>query len=145
MRGTGAGRHWVRPLRGTGGPSDRALQQLVGWYAIGFRLWIALAVVIAAPLAATAAVSGAWLAAALVTLSAWSVFFAVRVARHGLTGLLVLADAAVIVALIALHHLVVPAALISAGTTWMLPLASTSIYISQLAIPPRPGCRWRPW
>ena len=139
MRGTGAGRHWVRPLRGTGGPSDRALQQLVGWYAIGFRLWIALAVVIAAPLAATAAVSGAWLAAALVTLSAWSVFFAVRVARHGLTGLLVLADAAVIVALIALHHLVVPAALISAGTTWMLPLASTSIYISQLAIPPPAG------
>jgi signal transduction histidine kinase len=139
MRGTGAGRHWVQPLRGTGGPSDRALQQLVGWYAVGFRLWIALAVVIAAPLAATAAVSGAWLAAALVTLSGWSVFFAVRVSRRGLTGPLVLADAAVIVALIVVHHLVVPAALIAAGTTWMLPLASTAIYISQLAFPPPAG------
>jgi hypothetical protein len=102
----------VRPLRGTGGPSDRALQQLVGWYAVGFRLWIALAVVIAAPLAATAAVSGAWLAAALVTLSGWSVFFAVRVSRRGLTGPLVLADAAVIVALIVVHHLVVAGALV---------------------------------
>src|SRR5271170_2902512 len=105
MRGTGAGRYWIRPLRGTGSPSDRALHRLVGWYAVGFRLWIAVAVVVAAPLAATAAVSGAWLAAALVTL----------------------------------HHLVVPAALISAGTTWMLPLASTAIYISQLCIPPPAG------
>ncbi|MGI8450172.1 MAG: sensor histidine kinase [Streptosporangiaceae bacterium] len=139
MRGTGAGRYWVRPLRGTGGPSDRALHRLVGWYAVGFRLWIVVAVVVAAPLAATAAVSGAWLAAALVTLCAWSVFFAVRVGRHGITGPLVLADAAVVVALIVVHHLVVPAALISAGTTWMLPLASTAIYISQLCIPPPAG------
>ncbi len=139
MSGTGAGRQWIRPLRGTGSPSDRALHRLVGWYAVGFRLWIAVAVVVAAPLAATAATSGAWLAAALVTLSAWSVFFAVRVGRHGVTGPLVLADAAVIVALIAVHHLVVPASLISAGTTWMLPLASTAIYISQLAVPPPAG------
>ena len=139
MRGTGAGRYWIRPLRGTGSASDRALHRLVGWYAVGFRLWIAVAVVVAAPLAATASVSGAWLAAALVTLSAWSVFFAVRVGRRGVTGPLVLADAAVIVALIAVHHLVVPAALISAGTTWMLPLASTAIYISQLCIPPPAG------
>ena len=136
MRGTGAGRHWIRPLRGTGSPSDRALHRLVGWYAVGFRLWIAVAVVVAAPLAATAAVSGVWLAAALVTLCVWSVFFAVRVSRRGVTGPLVLADAAVIVALIVVHHLVVPAALIAAGTTWMLPLASTAIYISQLCIPP---------
>jgi hypothetical protein len=107
MRGTGAGRYWIRPLRGTGSPSDRALHRLVGWYAVGFRLWIAVAVVVAGPLAATAAVSGAWLAAALVTLSAWSVFFAVRVGRRGVTGPLVLADAAVIVALIVVHHLVV--------------------------------------
>ena len=139
MSGTGAGRYWIRPLRGTGSPSDRALHRLVGWYAVGFRLWIAVAVVVAAPLAATAAVSGAWLAVALVTLTAWSVFFAVRVSRHGVSGPLVLADAAVIVALIVVHHLVVPAALISAGTTWMLPLASTAIYISQLCIPPPAG------
>ncbi len=139
MRGTGVGRLWIQPLRGTGSPSDRALHRLVGWYAVGFRLWIAVAVVVAAPLAATAAVSGAWLAAALVTLSAWSVLFAVRVSRRGVTGPLVLADAAVIVALIVVHHLVVLAALIASGTTWMLPLASTAIYISQLCIPPPAG------
>jgi hypothetical protein len=136
MRGTGEGRQWIRPLRGTGSASDRALHRLVGRYAVGFRLWIAVAVLVAAPLASTASVSGAWLAAVLVTLSAWSVFFAVRVGRRGVTGPLVLADAAVIVALIMVHHLVVPAALISAGTTWMLPLASTAIYISQLCVPP---------
>ena len=53
MRGTGAGHPWIRPLRGLGSPSDHALQRLVGWYAVGFRLWIAVAVVVAAPLAAT--------------------------------------------------------------------------------------------
>ena len=58
MRGTGAGRHWIRPLRGTGSPSDRALHRLVGWYAVGFRLWIAVAVVVAAPLAAALADRG---------------------------------------------------------------------------------------
>jgi len=34
----------------------------VGWYAVGLRLWIAVAIVVAAPLAAAAATSGAWLA-----------------------------------------------------------------------------------
>jgi signal transduction histidine kinase len=111
----------------------------VGWYAVGLRLWIAVAVVVAAPLAATAATSGVWLAAVLVTLCAWSVFFAVWVGRRGLSGPVVLADAALIVAMIVVHHLVVPAALISAGTTWMLPLASTAIYIAQLAFPPPAG------
>jgi signal transduction histidine kinase len=111
----------------------------VGWYAVGLRLWIAVAVVVAAPLAATAANSGVWLAAVLVTLCAWSLFFAFWVGRRGLSGPVVLADAAIIVAMIVVHHLVVPAALISAGTTWMLPLASTAIYVSQLAFPPPAG------
>ncbi len=53
MRGTGAGRPWRPPLRGMGSRSDRALHRLVGWYAVGFRLWIAVAAVVAAPLAAT--------------------------------------------------------------------------------------------
>ena len=131
--GSGAVRRWGHPRRDPGGPSDRALHRLVGWYAVGLRLWIAVAVLVAAPLAATAATSAAWLAAVLVTLGAWSVFFAFWVGRRGLSGPLVLADAAVIVAMIVVHHLVVPAALISAGTTWMLPLASTAIYVSQLA------------
>jgi signal transduction histidine kinase len=139
MRGTGAVSRWGRPRRDPGGPSDRALHRLVGWYAVGLRLWIAVAVVVAAPLAATAATSGAWLAAVLVTLCAWSVFFAVWVGRRGLSGPVVLADAALIVTMIVVHHLVVPAALISAGTTWMLPLASTAIYIAQLAFPPPAG------
>jgi two-component system, NarL family, sensor kinase len=139
MSGSGAHSGRSRSRRAPSGPSDRALHRFVGWYAVGLRLWIAVAVVVAAPLAATAATSAAWLAAVLVTLCAWSVFFAVWVGRRGLSGAVVLADAAVIVAMIVVHHLVVPAALISAGTTWMLPLASTAIYISQFAFPPQAG------
>ena len=90
MSGSNAVGRWGRRRRAPGGPSDRALHRLVGWYAVGLRLWIAVAVVVAAPLAATAAFSGAWLAAVLVTLCAWSVFFAARVGRRGLSAVLLL-------------------------------------------------------
>src|ERR1035438_1643809 len=105
MSGSGTESGWSRPRRAPRGPSDRALHRFVGWYAVGLRLWIAVAGVVAAPLAVTAATSAAWLAAVLVTLCAWSVFFAVWVGRRGLSGPVVLADAAVIVAMIVVHHL----------------------------------------
>jgi signal transduction histidine kinase len=119
-----------------GGPSDRALHRLTGWYAIALRLVGAVAFALAGLLAATTAVHGRWLVAVLVALCGWSVLFAWLVRRHGLTVPVVLADAIVIVILLSAHHLVVPAAMISAGTTWMLPLASTAVFITQLAFPP---------
>jgi hypothetical protein len=48
----------------------------------------------------------------------------------------VLADAAVISALALVQQHLVPAALITDNTTWMLPLACTSIYIMQIALRP---------
>jgi signal transduction histidine kinase len=48
----------------------------------------------------------------------------------------VLADAAVISALALVQQHLVPAALIKDNTTWMLPLACTSIYILQIALRP---------
>jgi signal transduction histidine kinase len=51
----------------------------------------------------------------------------------------VLADAAVIAALELAHEHLVPAVLINDSTTWMLPLACTSVYILQLALRPRLG------
>jgi signal transduction histidine kinase len=118
------------------GPSDRALHWLAGWYAIALRLGGAALFTAVAVLAATEQISGWWLAAPLTGLCLWSAFFAWRVRRSGLTPTVVLADAAVIAALALAQQHLVPAALITANTTWMLPLACTSVYILQIALRP---------
>jgi signal transduction histidine kinase len=87
-----------------------------------------------AVLAATREISGWWLAGPLAALCLWSVFFTWRIRRFGLTPAVVLADAVVIAALALVQQHLVPAALIEDNTTWMLPLACTSVYISQLAL-----------
>ncbi len=51
----------------------------------------------------------------------------------------VLADTAVISALALAQQHLVPAVLIEDNTTWMLPLACTSVYILQIALRPRLG------
>jgi histidine kinase/DNA gyrase B/HSP90-like ATPase len=89
-----------------------------------------------AVLAATKQVSGWWLGPALTVLCLWSACFTWWVRRSGLTPAVVLADAAVIAALELAHEHLVPAVLINDTTTWMLPLACTSVYILQLG--PRP-------
>jgi two-component system NarL family sensor kinase len=119
------------------GPSDHALHWLAGWYAIALRLGGAVLFTAIAVLAATKQVSGWWLGALLAALCLWSAFFAWRVRRSGLTPTVVLADAAVISALALAQQHLVPAVLIMDNTTWMLPLACTSIYILQLALWPR--------
>jgi signal transduction histidine kinase len=121
------------------GPSDRALLWLGGWYAIALRLGGAILFTAVAVLAATKQISGWWLGAPLTALCLWSVFFTWRVRRSGLTPTVVLADAAVISALALAQQHLVPAVLIEGNTTWMLPLACTSVYILQIALRPRLG------
>ena len=116
------------------GPSDRALDRLVGRFAIGLRLGSAVACAVAGPLAAVNGVAGSDLAVVLAGLWAWSVFFVVSVARRGPAWSLVLADAAVIMTIVAAQRYVVPGPFIADGTTWMLPLASTAVYIPALAL-----------
>jgi signal transduction histidine kinase len=118
------------------GPSDQALHWLAGWYAIALRLGGAVLFTAVAVLAATREVSGWWLSAPLAGLCLWSAFFYWAIRRSGLTPALVLADAAVISALALMQQHLVPAALIADNTTWMLPLACTSIYILQIAMRP---------
>ena len=118
------------------GPSDQALHWLAGWYAIALRLGGAVLFTTVAVLAATRQVSGWWLSAPLTGLCVWSAFFYWVIKRSGLTPALVLADAAVISALALVQQHLVPAALIADNTTWMLPLACTSIYIMQIALRP---------
>jgi signal transduction histidine kinase len=119
------------------GPSDQALHWLAGWYAIALRLGGAVLFTAIAALAATRQVSGWWLSAPLTGLCLWSAFFYWRVRRSGLTPAVVLADAAVISALALVQQHLVPAVLIMDNTTWMLPLACTSVYILQIALRPR--------
>ena len=121
------------------GPSDQALDRLAGLYAIGLRLSAAVLFTVVAVLAATKQIPAWWLAAALTALCLWSAFFTWRIRRFGLTATVVLADAAVISALALAQQHLVPGVLIKDSTTWMLPLAATSVYILQVALRPRLG------
>jgi signal transduction histidine kinase len=118
------------------GPSDQALHRLAGWYAIALRLGGAVLFTAVAVLAATQQISGWWLGLPLTALCLWSAVFTWRVWRSGLTPAVVLADAAVISVLALAQQHLVPAVLISDDTTWMLPLACTSVYILQIALRP---------
>jgi signal transduction histidine kinase len=119
------------------GPSDQALHWLAGWYAIALRLGGAALFTAIAVLAATKQISGWWLGAPLTALCLWSAFFAWQVRRSGLAPTVVLVDAAVVSALALAQQHLVPSVLITDDTTWMLPLACTSIYIMQIALRPR--------
>jgi signal transduction histidine kinase len=116
------------------GPSDQALHWLAGWYAIGLRLGGAVLFTAIAVLAATEQISGWWLGPLLTALCLWSAFFAWRIRRYGLTTAVVLIDAAVIAALALAQQHLVPPVLIKDSTTWMLPLACTSVYIMQITL-----------
>jgi signal transduction histidine kinase len=119
------------------GPSDQALHWLAGWYAIALRLGGAALFTAIAVLAATKQISGWWLGAPLTALCLWSAFFAWQVRRSGLAPAVVLVDAAVVSALALAQQHLVPSVLITDDTTWMLPLACTSVYIMQIALRPR--------
>jgi signal transduction histidine kinase len=131
-----AGRHARARRARFAGPSDQALNWLAGWYAIALRLGGAALFTGVAVLAATREISGWWLSAPLTALCLWSAFFAWQVRRCGLTAGMVLADAAVISALALAQQHLVPAVLIADNTSWMLPLACTSVYILQIALRP---------
>jgi signal transduction histidine kinase len=118
------------------GPSDQALHRLAGWYAIALRLGGAVLFTAVAVLATTRQISGWWLGALLAALCVWSAFFTWSVRRSGLTMALVLADAAVIATLALAQQHLVPGVLIRDDTSWMLPLACTSVYILQIALRP---------
>jgi signal transduction histidine kinase len=131
-----AGRHRRPNPPRSAGPSDQALDWLAGRYAIALRVGGAVLFTAVAVLAATRLTSGWWLSAPLTVLCLWSAFFAWWVLRSGLTPAVVLADAAAISALALTQQHLVPAVLIQDNTTWMLPLACTSVYILQIAVRP---------
>lgn len=137
--GRPAGRHRrARPAQ-LRGPSDEALDRLAGWYAIGLRLGGAVLFTAVAVLAATSRVSGWWLGGSLAALCLWSAFFTWWVRGSGLTAKVVLADAAAISLLALAQQHLVPDVLTNDSTSWMLPLACTSVYILQITLRPALG------
>jgi two-component system NarL family sensor kinase len=126
----------ARRAASSGSPSDRALDRLAGRCAIALRVSSAVTCAVVGPLAATPAVSAGWLAVVLTGLCGWSAAFTLLVRRRGLTGVLALGDVLVVTAVVVAQAHVVPPALTADGTTWMLPLASTSVYILPLALRP---------
>jgi signal transduction histidine kinase len=109
---------------------------LGGWYAIALRLGGVALLAGVAVLAASGQVSGWWLGPPLAALCLWSALFTWQVRRSGLTAAVLLADAAVIAALALVQRHLVPAVLIEDNTSWMLPLACTSVYILQIGLRP---------
>jgi signal transduction histidine kinase len=127
----------VAPLVDVRGPSDRALIRLATRFALALRLGSVLACLVAGPLAATdGQVDHAVLTAVLSGLTVWAALFAAWTVRHGLSSPLVLADVAVVVAVLLVHGKIVPSAEVAAGTTWVLMLASTAVFIAQLMLRP---------
>ncbi|WP_242888284.1 sensor histidine kinase [Actinomadura litoris] len=128
--GPGAGE---RP-RARPGPSDYALTRTVLRFTISLRCGGVLAAIIAAVIGEGAGVSRVWQAWVLGGLAAWAVFFAARAVGRGLTFGLVAADTfAVSLVLLVQDRLVAVDAVVD-ETTWAIMLASTSIYVAQLAL-----------
>jgi two-component system NarL family sensor kinase len=117
-------------------PSDEALTRVAIRYAIALRLGGTVACVVAAPLAVTGVPGALWLA--LAAQAVWTGVFALALPRSPAPPL-VLADAALVTAIVLAQERLVPADMIVNGTTWTLMLASTTIFIAQLLLRPVAG------
>jgi signal transduction histidine kinase len=121
------------------GPSDHALARTVLRFAIALRCGGVAAAIIAAGVGDDAGVSRPWQAVVLAGLAAWAVLFTMVAIRRGLSLPLVAGDVLVVaLALLAQPHYVSVTA-VTDETTWAIMLASTSIYVAQLAIRPPAG------
>ncbi|PSK63491.1 hypothetical protein B0E53_04593 [Micromonospora sp. MH33] len=111
------------------------------------RLSCGLVAAVVALAVRTPPVQVALLVPAVVALTAWSVWYAVRAFRHGITGALVAGDVALTTATgLAIPWLVAPEVLPGEGS-WVAVLASTTVINAQATARPagrsRPGC-WSP-
>lgn len=120
------------------GTSDRAVTGVAERYAVVLRCGAVVTACVAGPMGASPGVSSRLLAVVLVTLACWAALFTAVVRRRGLPGVLVVADAVVVAAVVLLQRHLAPAALIADSTSWTLVLASSAVFISQLILR-------RPW
>ncbi|MEU6040544.1 ATP-binding protein [Actinomadura sp. NPDC047616] len=84
-------------------------------------------------------VSRGWQVAALGGMAVWAVFFTVVAVRGGLGLPLVAADSALVALVMLGQARLVPVSMVVHETTWAIMLASTAIYVAQLALRPVAG------
>lgn len=117
-------------------PSDEALTRVAVRYAVALRFGGTVACAIAAPLAVTEVPVALWVV--LAVQAAWTGVLAYALPRSPALPV-VLADAALVTAVVLAQERLVPADMISNGTTWTLMLASTTIFVAQLLSRPVAG------
>ncbi|MFC5751252.1 sensor histidine kinase [Actinomadura rugatobispora] len=84
-------------------------------------------------------VSRGWQAAALGVMVAWAAFFTAVAVRRGIGPPLIVCDAALVTSVMLLQPRLVSVSTVVDETTWAIMLASTAIYVSQLALRPVAG------
>jgi hypothetical protein len=94
---------------------------------------------VAAALDDATGISRGWQAAVLGAMAAWAACFTVIAVRRGVGAPLVVCDAVLVTAVMLLQPRLVPVAAVIDETTWAIMLASTAIYVSQLALRPVAG------
>jgi signal transduction histidine kinase len=117
-------------------PSDEALTRVAIRYAVALRLGGTAACTVAGPLAVTRVPVALWVV--LAVQAGWTGVLAYALPRSPAPPV-VLADAALVTAVVLAQERLVPANMISNGTTWTLMLASTTIFIAQLLLRPAAG------
>ncbi|MEV7801542.1 ATP-binding protein [Microbispora sp. NPDC088329] len=126
----------LRLPRSHGAQTNAALDRLAGRYAVALRAGSTLVSLVAGPLAGYGDVRAGWLGACLCGLAAWAAFFTWHTLRRRPAPWTVLADAAVIIVILLAQPHIVPVSFVRDGTTWVLMLASTPVFIAQLLLPP---------
>jgi len=117
------------------GPSEYALARTVLRFVITLRCGGVLAASIAAVVDDGTDVSRTWQVVVLASLTVWAACFALIATHRGLSLTLVVGDAAVVSVALLAQSRCVPALADLDETTWAMMLASTAIYVAQLALP----------
>jgi hypothetical protein len=117
-------------------PAQAAFERLMARYAAGLRGGSAIAAGIAAVVGLAPPASPGLVGVAIAGLLAWAGSYAAAALTRGWTRWLVAGDIAVAAALCLAHPRLVPADVLTDGSSWVFVVASTTVIISQLC--PRP-------
>ncbi|MFG2004565.1 sensor histidine kinase [Spirillospora sp. NPDC048911] len=131
---TEASRRWTST--DPAGPSGYALARTVLRFAIALRCGGVAAACVAAAVGDGTGISRGWQVAVLGGLAAWAAFFSVVAVRRGLGLPLITADTALVALAMLVQDRIVPGSMVVDETTWAIMLASTAIYVAQLALRP---------
>ncbi|KAB2352502.1 sensor histidine kinase [Actinomadura rudentiformis] len=123
----------------TSGPSGYALARTVLRFAIALRCGGVAAACVAAVVGDDTEISRGWQVAVLGGMAVWAAFFSVVAVRRGLGFPLIATDTAVVALVMLVQSRIVPVSMVFHETTWAIMLASTAIYLAQLALRPVAG------